>query len=138
MYPQLDKRSFVLGMVTAFSECVANGCKRLAFSPPLSAEDFASVSRDAEEIVEKHGLLHYHEKNPDLPGDRRPEWLLIAGQQDTIDRYLALRAKGLSPLESLAPFYELLSYDPAQSVRTGYDAYRELFPPETGGARVPE
>ena len=32
----MDKRSFVLGMITAFSECVAGGCKRLALSPPLT------------------------------------------------------------------------------------------------------
>lgn len=25
-----DKRSFIMGMITAFSECVAGGCKRLA------------------------------------------------------------------------------------------------------------
>ena len=30
-----DKRSFLLGMITAFCECVADGCKRLALRPPL-------------------------------------------------------------------------------------------------------
>ena len=37
---RLDKRSFILGMVTAFSECVAGGCKPLAFSPPLNRTDY--------------------------------------------------------------------------------------------------
>ena len=56
----LDKRSFILGMVTAFCECVAGGCKRLALSPPLSDDDYAALAGEACEIIEKHGLLHEH------------------------------------------------------------------------------
>ena len=41
----LDKRSFVMGMVTAFCECVAGGCKRLALSPPLTREEYERLSR---------------------------------------------------------------------------------------------
>ncbi|MBQ6594074.1 MAG: hypothetical protein IJH78_00235 [Clostridia bacterium] len=89
-----DKRSFVLGMITAFSECVAGGCKRLALSPPLSPEDCARLAPEAEEIIEKHGLLHYRERNLDRPAADRFEWILIARRRETIDRYLALRAKG--------------------------------------------
>jgi len=128
MTSALDKRSFILGMVTAFSECAANGCKRLALSPPLSAEDYAAVAEEANAIIGKHGLLHYHERNLDLPEEKRVEWILIAGRQETIDEYLTLREQGHSPMVSLAPFSELLSYDPAESIHTGYDAYRELFP----------
>ena len=126
----LDKRSFILGMITAFCECVAGGCKRLALSPPLTRRDYEAVARDAGEIIRKHGLLQYHETNADQPEDIRLEWILIAGRQETIDRYLALREKGLSPMASLAPFSELLSYNPAESVHTGYDAYRAFFPLE--------
>ena len=43
MSDNLDKRSFILGMVTAFSECVAGGCKRLALSPPLVHEDYDMI-----------------------------------------------------------------------------------------------
>ena len=123
----LDKRSFILGMVTAFSECVAGGCKRLALSPPLTAEDYDRVWEEANEIIEKHGLVHYHERNLDKPEDGRWEWILIAGKQDTIEAYLSLRAQGLSPMDSLAPFSALLSYNPRESIHTGYDAYRTLF-----------
>ena len=123
----LDKYSFILGMVTAFSECVAGGCKRLALSPPLSHADFEMVKDDAYDIIEKHGLLHLHEENQDLPADERFEWILIAGKKETLEKYRALRAAGLSPARSLEPFSELLSYDPAESIHTGYDAYRELF-----------
>ena len=67
----LNKESFILGMVTAFCECVAGGCKQLALSPPLTREDYTSIVRMAEEIIEKHGLLHYHEENLDLPEAER-------------------------------------------------------------------
>ena len=123
----LDKRSFILGMVTAFSECVAGGCKRLALSPPLTAEDYDRVWEEANEIIEKHGLVHYHEQNLDKPEDGRWEWILIAGREETIEAYLSLRAQGLSPMDSLAPFSALLSYNPRESIHTGYDAYRTLF-----------
>ena len=127
LYDGLDRRSFILGMVTAFSECVAGGCKRLALSPPLSRDDYRTIAAEAEEIIEKHGLLHYHEENLDRPEAVRFDWILIAGKRETIDRYLSLREQEYSPMDSLAPFSELLSYDPSESVHTGYDAYRELF-----------
>ena len=128
MFSGLDKKSYVLGMITAFSECVAGGCKRLALSPPLTQQDYVQMADAANLIIEKHGLLHYHERNLDQPESRRFEWILIAGKQRTIDQYLDLRAKGYSPMDSLAPFPELLSYNQAESIHTGYDAYRELFP----------
>ena len=128
--PDLDKKSFILGMVTAFCECVAGGCKRLALSPPLTKADYAAVADDAHEIIERHGLLRLHEENLDQPEETRFEWILIAGKQETLDAYLTLRAQGYSPVASLAPFSDLLSYNPAESVHTGYDAYRALFPAE--------
>ena len=128
MLSGFDKKSFILGMITAFSECVAGGCKRLALSPPLTQEDYTQIVDDAHEIIEKHGLLHYHEKNMDQPEGHRFDWILIAGKQYTIDQYLDIRAKGYSPMDSLTPFSELLSYNQAESINTGYDAYREIFP----------
>ena len=128
MFEQLDKRSFILGMITAFSECVAGGCKRLALSPPLTTEDFELIHREAYEIIENHGLLHLREENLDRPEAERFEWILIASRQETLDQYAALRAQGLSPAESLEPFHALLSYDPEAGTHTHYDAYREFFP----------
>ncbi len=124
----MDRRSFILGMITAFSECVAGGCKRLALSPPMTKEDYAMVAEEARELIGKHGLISYHEKNADLPETERFEWLLIAARQEIIDEYLALRGQGHSPARSLKPFYGLLSYDPAQGVATHYDAFRAYFP----------
>ena len=127
-YQNLDKRSFILGMITAFSECVAGGCKRLALSPPLMPDDYWMIADEAYDIIEKHGLLHYHEQNLDRPEETRFEWILITGKQETIDQYLELRRQKYSPMDSLGPFSELLSYNPAESVHTGYDAYRTFFP----------
>ena len=123
----LDKRSFILGMVTAFSECVAGGCKQLALSPPLTQTDYDMVCVEADEIIKKHGLISYHEENLDQSEGTRFRWILIAGKQETVNEYLSLRKKGLSPVLSLGPFSELLSYNPAESVHTGYDAFRVLF-----------
>ena len=122
--PEPDKRSFILGMITAFSECVAGGCKRLALSPPLTHADYEMIAAEANELIEKHGLLHYHEENPELPEAERFDWILIAGKQETLDRYLALRRNGKSPAVSLEPFHSLLSYQPDNSIHTGFDAYR--------------
>ncbi len=124
----LDKHSFILGMITAFCECVAGGCKRLALSPPLTQADFTAVADEACALIEKHGLLHYHEENLNQAESGRFEWILIAAKEDTIRDYLALRQEGLSPAVSLAPFSDLLSYNPTESVHTGYDAFREYFP----------
>ena len=51
LYDGLDRRSFILGMVTAFSECVAGGCKRLALSPPLSRDDYRTIAAEAEFVM---------------------------------------------------------------------------------------
>ena len=127
MQKELDKRSFILGMITAFCECVAGGCKRLALSPPLTRADYGMIADEANELIEKHGLLHYHEENLDRPEAERFDWILIAGKQETIDSYLALRREVKSPADSLEPFHSLLSYQPSESIHTGFDAYRTFF-----------
>ena len=124
----LDRHSFILGMITAFCECVAGGCKRMALSPPLSAKDYEAVSEEAYEIIDKHGLLYYHEMNMDQPDNLRFNWIVIARRQQTLDDYLSLRMQGFSPVQSLAPFSELLSYNESESVHTGYDAFLTFFP----------
>ena len=85
------------------------------------------VAKEANLIIKKHGLVYYHEHSLDQPEDKRVEWILISAVQGTNQQYLALREKGFSPMDSLSPFHELLSYQPAQSVHTGYDAYRAYF-----------
>ena len=114
----MDQYSFILGMITAFCECVAGGCKRLDLSPPLTHEVFIQVKEEAYDLIKKHGLLHYHEENLDLPEEERFEWIVIAAK---------IRKEGSSPARSLKPFFGVLSYRPEEAVSTGYDAYREYF-----------
>jgi len=124
---QYDRKSFILGMITAFCECVAGGCKRMALSPPLTAEAFDAVREAAYRLIEAHGLIHYHERNEDLPAEERFQWIVIAARQQTIDEYLRLRGAGCSAAKELKPFHELLSYNAAEGVPTRYDAYKALF-----------
>ncbi len=124
----MDQKAFILGMVTAFCECVAGGCKRLALSPPLTLPVFEDVREEAESIIEKHGLCHDVEWNLDMPEERRHVWILIAGRKETLAMYHALRDSGYRPWESLEPFYGLLSYREEEAVHTGFDAYRAYFP----------
>ena len=79
-------------------------------------------------MIEKQGLIHYHEENLDQPENERFDWIVIVGKAETLSAYLALRDLGHCPVKSLAPFYQILSYKPEESIHTGYDAYRELFP----------
>ena len=90
----MDQRSFILGMITAFCECVAAGCKDLALSPPLTHEVYTMVHAEAEELIARHGLISAHEENPELPEEERFEWILIAARQETLRRYAALREEG--------------------------------------------
>ena len=46
----MDKRSFILGMITAFCECVAGGCKRMALSPPFRQADSEMVRVDGRSV----------------------------------------------------------------------------------------
>ena len=129
-----EKRYFVLGMVTAFCECAAAGCKDLALSPPLTGGEYAEIADEAEALIERHGLLHYHERNLDRPKSARHDWILIAAREETLREYRRLREEGYSPLDSLAPFSKLLSYDPSRGVGVHFDAFREYFPKEPSGA----
>ncbi len=122
-----DKRNFILGMITAFCECVAGGCKPLALSPPLTREEYEEIEEEACDLIGKHGLLHAREENADLPEDRRFWWILIAGKAQTLEKYRALREQGLSPARSLEPFFDLLGYRPEERIEAGYDAYREKW-----------
>jgi hypothetical protein len=49
----IDRRSFILGMMAAFAECVANECKKAALSPPFYPEDYETVFAEAENIANR-------------------------------------------------------------------------------------
>jgi len=51
----LDARSFGLGMIYAFTEAVASGCKPLALSPPLEPTDLPEFLPAAAAIASEYG-----------------------------------------------------------------------------------
>ena len=131
---EYDQKSFTLSMVPAFCECLAGGCKRMALSPPMPGDIFNQVRAEAYQNIERHGLIHYHEKNEDLPENERFHWIVIAARQETLEEYLALRAQGFNAAKWLKPFYDLLSYREGEVIRTGYDAYKEVFYGDQGSS----
>jgi hypothetical protein len=93
----LDRKSYNLGMIYAFSEVVGSGCKRLALSPALTNQEFRDIVEDVQTIVEEYDLVLKVEDdflatrlfNPDYTRDRLV--ILIAAEQATIDEYMALK-----------------------------------------------
>ncbi|MEG2858413.1 MAG: hypothetical protein RSA12_00820 [Clostridia bacterium] len=121
----MERQSFILGMMTAFCECVAGGSKPLALSPPLSDADYAQVRAQALSLVEAHGLKAYHEKNEDLPEAARCHWIVIYARPEVLDAYLSLRASGKNPKRELDAFAEVLGYTPYR-IHTSYDGFHAL------------
>jgi hypothetical protein len=106
----IDRKSFILGMITAFAECLAHECKRAALSPPFYPEDYPDVRSEAERIAQEHGLLLWYEENPDLPPLKRVHWFVLYKYPDVLEEYKAIRKKGLNPVWDLDAFSKWLSY----------------------------
>ena len=68
----IDRRSYILGMITAFAECVANECKKAALSPPFYPEDYDAVVSEAGRIAREQGIFLWYDENPDIPENRKP------------------------------------------------------------------
>jgi hypothetical protein len=67
----IDRRSYILGMMTAFAECVTNECKKIALSPPFYPEDYDTVVAEAEKIADEQGILLWYDENRDIPEYQR-------------------------------------------------------------------
>ena len=93
----VETRSFHLGMIYAFIEVVASGCKRLALSPPMTAEELAEVSDSALAIADEYGVLTHAdddclETRLFSPAFTRGKHvLLFVADRATLDEYLALK-----------------------------------------------
>ena len=109
----IDRRSFTLGMVTAFCECVKGECKKCALSPPMYPEDYYAFKVQVEEIVAEHGLKCYFEENLDQPEGQRVQWWVLYKFDEVLEEYRALRAQGLSPMADFPRFHGVLSYGTA-------------------------
>ena len=109
----IDRKSYILGMITAFAECVTNECKKLALSPPFYPEDYDTVVSGAEKIAIDQGILLWYEENLDIPESRRLNWFVLYKFSDMLDEYCKLRNQGYNPAWHFAKFSDLLSYGTA-------------------------
>ena len=107
---KIDRASFILGMITAFAECVANESKKMAFSPPFYTEDYRVIKSDAESIAGDLSVHIWLESNQDLDLKKSLKWLVIYKFPEVLDEYRKLRGKGLNPALHFDSFGRLLSY----------------------------
>ena len=117
----IDRKSFILGMVTAFAECVANECKKAAFSPPFYPEDYEIVLPGVENIAKDQEIFFWYEENLDIPEDVRLNWFVLYKFPEVLEEYQGLRNQGFNPAFNLKEFSNILSYgttwgDGAESV----------------------
>ena len=106
----LDRKSFMLGMITAFAECLAGEAKRLALSPPFYPEDLESIREEAERIAEEQGIHLFLEENLDLPVPGMLQWYVMYKFPDALEEYRRLRILGANPALHFEEFASLLSY----------------------------
>jgi len=109
----IDRKSYILGMMTAFAECVTNECKKVALSPPFYPEDYNTVFSEAENIADDQGILLWYDENLDIPESRRLNWFVMYKFPDMLDEYRDLRSRGYNPAWHFAKFSDLLSYGTA-------------------------
>jgi len=96
---KLDRRSYNLGMIYAFSEVVGSGVKRLGLSPPLTEEEYENVIDDTRLIAEEYGVTLHTDRdfletllfNPEYTRGRTVIHLADSGE--TLDEYLRLKER---------------------------------------------
>lgn len=109
----IDRKSFMLGMITAFAECLAGEAKKMAFSPPFYPKDYKSLRQAAEQICQEQRIFLWHEKNADLPAKKRLHWLVLYKFPEILEEYKELRKEGFNPALHFEKFAALLSYGSA-------------------------
>jgi len=112
-YESIDRKSYILGMITAFAECVTNECKKLALSPPFYQTDYDAVVYETNKIAEEQGIFLWYEKNLDIPESQRLNWFVLYKFPEVLDEYRQLRNKGYNPAWDFEKFSDLLSYGTA-------------------------
>lgn len=106
----IDRKSFMLGMMTAFGECVAGEAKKCAFSPPFYPEDYYILKTEAERIADELNIFVWLEENEEIREENRVMWWVMYKFPEILDEYQAIRAKGFNPAYEFDEFSELLSY----------------------------
>ncbi len=110
LYKLIDRKSFMLGMITAFAECLAGEAKKCAFSPPFSPSDLAILTPETEKIIQEQGLYLWLEKNEDIAEENRVYWWVIYKFPEVLEEYKAIRKLGKNPANEFDAFRRLLSY----------------------------
>lgn len=106
----IERKSFILGMITAFGECVAGECKKAALSPPFYPDDYFDLLNDVEIIIKELGLKLWYEENLDISLNERVNWFVIYKFPEVLEEYKDLRNKGYNPVLHFNEFSNLLSY----------------------------
>lgn len=106
----IDRKSFMLGMMTAFGECVAGEAKKCAFSPPFYPEDYDILKTEAERIVDELNICIWLEQNDEIREENRVMWWVMYKFPEILEEYHAIRAQGFNPAYEFDAFSDLLSY----------------------------
>jgi hypothetical protein len=94
---QLDKRSYDLGMIYAFTECVSSGVKRIGLSPPQTEKELERIIDDVKLITAEYNITYYVDHdfietllfNPDYT--RGKIVIHLSENQQTVNEYKALK-----------------------------------------------
>jgi hypothetical protein len=104
MKPQIDERSYQLGVIGAFSEVVGADVKKLALSSPMTPGDMDNLIEDAERIARENGVKLFREEDF-LVTDLFPESItegkhvLLIYLDPVKDEYFELKAEKAALVE---------------------------------------
>ena len=95
--PEIDRRSYNLGILGGFAEVVRLGVKKLALSEVMSPAEMDDIMDDAAVIAKRNEVLLWRETDflvTDLyPADvAEGKHVLLIYTGDTLDEYLAIKA----------------------------------------------
>ncbi|MFA5571173.1 MAG: hypothetical protein WCY81_03135 [Sphaerochaetaceae bacterium] len=110
LYKLIDRKSFMLGMMTAFAECLAGECKKCAFSPPFKPTDLYAMEEEAHILAQEQGLHLWLEKNEDIQEESRVYWYVMYKFPEVLEEYHEIRKTGKNPAKDFDAFRLLLSY----------------------------
>lgn len=106
----IDRVSFMLGMITAFGECVGGESRRCAFSPPFYPSDYLVLKEETERIARELHIELWLERNEEIREENRVMWWVFYKFPEVLDAYRELRAAGFNPAYEFNRFNDLLGY----------------------------
>jgi hypothetical protein len=109
----------MLGMMTAFGECIAAEAKKCAFSPPFYPEDYYLLKTEAERIAAELNICLWLEKNDEIEEHSKVMWWVMYKFPEILREYQEMRAQGFNPAYEFDRFSALLSYGCAFGENSG-------------------